>query len=166
MQLFRAQRLIEAVQNQQPISKETLSSEEIKTYVHKKREKIRSEFKVNHPGLLQEDDFNQYEVKKKNPGAAPKKSTIQETYEMWQGKQSVEDIASARKLTPQTIYTHLSKLVQTGVVQLEDVLPADKIKELAEAFQGYSEESLGPLKEKYGEKFSYHELRLYKATLN
>ena len=166
LQLFRAQKLIEAVQNQQPISKETLSSEEIKTYIHKKREKIRSEFKVNHPGLLQEDDFNQYEVKKKTSGGAPKKSTVQETYEMWQAKKSVEEIAVERKLTPQTIYTHLSKLVQTGVVQLEDVLPEDKIKELAEAFHGYSDESLGPLKEKYGEKFSYHELRLFKATLN
>ena len=85
---------------------------------------------------------------------------------MWQTKKSVEDIAAERKLTPQTIYTHLSKLVQTGVVKLDDVLPEDKIKELAEAFHGYSEESLGPLKEKYGEKFSYHELRLYKASLN
>ena len=166
LQLFRAQKLIEAVVNEQPISKETLTSEEIKTYIHKKREKIRSEFKVNHPGLLQEEDFNQYATKKKNVNSAPKKSTVQETYELWQQKQSVDDIAASRKLTPQTIYTHLSKLVQTGVVQLEDVLPADKIKELAEAFHGYSDESLGPLKEKYGEKFSYHELRLFKATLN
>ena len=166
LQLFRAQKMIQAVVNAQPISKETLTSEDIKSYVHKKKEKIRIEFNTNHPGFLEESDFNQYEVKKKSGTSAPKKSTIQETYEMWQTKKSVEDIAAERKLTSQTIYTHLSKLVQTGVVQLEDVLPQDKIKELEKAFHGYSEESLGPLKEKYGDKFSYHELRLFKATLN
>ncbi len=166
LQLFRAQKMIEAVVKQQPISKETLTSEEIKSYIHKKKDKIRSEFNSNHPGFLEESDFNQYEVKKKATTSAPKKSTIQETYDMWQAKKSVEEIAAERKLTPQTIYTHLSKLIQTGSVQLTDVLPQDKIKELAEAFHGYSEESLGPLKEKYGEKFSYNELRLYKASLN
>ena len=166
LQLFRAQKMIEAVVRQQPISKETLTSEEIKSYIQKKKDKIKLEFNTNHPGFLEESDFHQYEAKKKSTTSAPKKSTIQETYEMWQTKKSVDDIAAERKLTPQTIYTHLSKLVQTGAVQLNDVLTEDKIKELAEAFHGYSEESLGPLKEKYGEKFSYNELRLYKASLN
>jgi hypothetical protein len=50
-------------------------------------------------------------------------------------------------------------------VQLSDVLPEDKILELTEAFKGYSEESITPLKEKYSEKFSWNELRMFKASL-
>lgn len=166
LKLLTAQKLIDAVVNEKPITKETLISDEIKTYIHKKKEKIKAEFATNHPGFLKESDFNQYEVKKKSPNSPAKKSTIQETFELWQSKKSVEEIAAERKLTASTIYTHLSKLIQTGAVQLEDVLVEDRIKELATAFHGYSEETLGPMKEKYGDKFSYDELRLYKATLN
>ena len=42
----------------------------------------------------------------------------------------------------------------------------NKIQELNEAFYGYQEESISPLKEKYGDKFSWEELRMFKASLN
>jgi hypothetical protein len=45
------------------------------------------------------------------------------------------------------------------------VLPEDKIKELAAAFEGYNEETLNGLKEQVGEKFTWGELRLFKASL-
>jgi hypothetical protein len=46
------------------------------------------------------------------------------------------------------------------------VLPEEKRIALADAFFGYQEETLGPLKEKHGDTFSWEELRMYKATLN
>jgi hypothetical protein len=46
------------------------------------------------------------------------------------------------------------------------VLPEDKIQELTKAFKGYKEESISPLKEKHGDKFSWEELRMFKASLN
>ncbi|WP_367278062.1 helix-turn-helix domain-containing protein [Flavobacterium sp.] len=51
-------------------------------------------------------------------------------------------------------------------MNINDVLPEDKIQELTEAFYGYKEESISPLKEKYGDKFTWEELRMFKASLN
>jgi hypothetical protein len=59
----------------------------------------------------------------------PKKSTVQETYELWV-KNSIADIAT-RVLTKQTIYAHFVQLIQTKAVSITEVLPEDKIQTLA-----------------------------------
>jgi hypothetical protein len=51
-------------------------------------------------------------------------------------------------------------------VQLSDILPEDKISDLRVAFKAFKGESLGDLKEIHGDKFSWNELKLYKASLN
>ena len=66
----------------------------------------------------------------------------------------------------ETILSHLTKLISTKTININDVLPEDKIKDLTEAFYGYKEESISPLKEKYGDKFTWEELRMFKASLN
>jgi hypothetical protein len=48
----------------------------------------------------------------------------------------------------QTIYAHFVQLIQTKAVSITEVLPEDKIQTLAQAFQGYKEESLNALMEK------------------
>ena len=78
---------------------------------------------------------------------------------------TIYDIAKQRKLTPSTIFSHFTKLIQMETVELADILPEDKIKDLAAAFKDFKGESLGELKEKHGDKFSWDELRLYKASL-
>ena len=45
------------------------------------------------------------------------------------------------------------------------IFTKDKIEELAAAFKDYKEETLNPLKEKYGDKFTWDELKMYKASL-
>ncbi|MCY1243451.1 Helix-turn-helix domain protein [compost metagenome] len=84
---------------------------------------------------------------------------------MWLQKNSLAEIAGIRKLTQQTVSNHFAKLIQTGMVSISDILPEDKIRELAKAFDGYDEESLNGLKEKYGNKFTWDELKLFKASL-
>jgi uncharacterized protein YpbB len=85
--------------------------------------------------------------------------------ELWKQNLSIYEIAKQRKLTPQTIYNHFTKLIQMEIVQLSDILPEDKISELKAAFKDFKGESLGELKEIHGDKFSWDELRLYKASL-
>jgi hypothetical protein len=46
------------------------------------------------------------------------------------------------------------------------VLSQTKIEELSAAFKGYNEESLHALKEEVGDRFTWGELRIYKASLN
>jgi len=51
------------------------------------------------------------------------------------------------------------------IIQLSEILPDDKFEELRVAFQDFKGESLGELKEIHGDKFSWDELKLYKASL-
>jgi PIF1-like helicase/Helix-turn-helix domain len=166
LRLMKAKLLIETVISGKEISKETLQAEAIKTYKTNKIELIREEFKKLNITLIEDDvDIHRYASKKKEK-KEPKKSTIQETYELWQQKNSIKEIASIRKFTQDTILGHLTKLIQAQTITINDVLPQDKILDLAEAFKDYNEETVSPLKEKYGDKFTWEELRMFKASLS
>ena len=74
------------------------------------------------------DETDRYEKKKKTK--EPKKSTVQETYELWIQKNTIKEIAAIRKLTENTITGHITKLIESETISLSDVLPEDKIQEL------------------------------------
>lgn len=167
LRLMKAKLLIETVVAGEAISKEKLTSDEIKKYLTRKTEAIQNQFKKVHVTLIEgEKDLERYSAKKKPGGKAPKKSTVDITHELWLDKNSIQDIATIRKLTAQTIESHLVKLIQSKKVSVQDILPQDKIKELGEAFKHYKEESLTAMKEQFGEKYSWDELRMFKASLN
>ena len=165
LQLMKAKLLVKTIASRETISKENLTSNEIKNYKINKLEKIQKEFKELNITLIDDDaDIERY-TKKTKVKKEPKKTTVQETYELWLEKNTIKEIAAIRKLTPQTIGGHLAKLIETGIIAIENVLPEDKILALTEAFKGYKEETLNPLKEQYGEKFTWDELKMFKASL-
>jgi len=165
LQLMKAKLLIETIVKGETISKEKLSSEAIRFYKIRKLETIREEFKNINVTLIEDEVNLERYTKKKKTDKAPKKSTVQETYELWLEKNTIKEIAAIRKLTTQTIGGHLAKLIETETISITDVLPEEKIQELAKAFKGYKEETLNGLKEQYGDKFTWDELKLYKASL-
>ncbi|MCK8140478.1 AAA family ATPase [Flavobacterium sp. I-SCBP12n] len=166
LQLMKAKLLIETVVAGETISKEKLTSQEIKKYISHKTTAIQEQFKKLNITLIDDDkDLERY-TSKKSKTKAPKKSTVQETYELWVEKKSIDDIATIRVLTKQTIYSHFVQLIQTKAVSISEVLTADKIQTLAAAFKGYKEESLNTLMENNSEKFTWNEARMYKASLN
>lgn len=167
LQLMKTKLLIQAIASGESISREKLNSEEIKYYKIRKLERIQDEFKKVNVTLIEDEfDVERYTSKKVTKTKEAKKSTVQETYELWQQNNSVKEIAAIRKLTTQTINTHLAKLIENQNISISDVLPEDRINELAKAFEGYNEDSLNPLKEKYGDTFTWDELKLFKASLN
>ncbi len=166
LRLMKAKLLIETVVAGETISKEKLTSDVIKKYISHKTEAIQAQFKEVNVTLIEDEvDLERY-TKKKKATKVPKKSTIQETYELWLEKNTIQEIAAIRKFTEETILGHLTKLIIEKVISINEVLPEDKIQDLTEAFYGYKEESISPLKEKYGDKFSWEELRMFKASLN
>jgi len=166
LRLMKAKLLIETVVAGEAISKEKLTSDVIKKYISHKTEAIQKQFKELNVTLIEDEaDVNRY-TKKKKETKETKKSTVQETYELWLENNTIAEIAAIRKFTPETILSHLTKLISAKTISVNDVLPEDKIKDLTEAFYGYKEESISPLKEKYGDKFSWEELRMFKASLN
>ncbi|WP_417352925.1 helix-turn-helix domain-containing protein [Flavobacterium alkalisoli] len=166
IRLMKAKRLMEVVLNEEEIVKENLITPQIHSYRLKKLEAIRKNIKDNPITLLEEDtedyETERYPAKKKKE---PKKSTLEETFELWEQNLSIAEIARIRKLTETTVLSHFAGLIQIGKMSIEKVLPEDKIKALAEAFKDFDGESLTSLKEKYGDDFTWGELRLYKASL-
>ena len=165
LRLMKAKLLIETIVSGETISKENLSSEEIKHYKIRKVEAIRTEFKKVNVTLIEDEiDLERY-TKNKKTKKEPKKSTVQETYELWLEKNSIKEIAAIRKLTSQTIGGHIAKLIESGTIEITAVLPEDKLLELENAFKGYKEETLNGLKEQHGDKFTWDELKMFKASL-
>ena len=166
LRLMKVKLLVEAVVKNQTIKKETLTSDEIKYYKINKLEQINEAFKTVNLDLLKEEDLNtdRYVAKKKTT-LGDKKSTVEETFELWKQQKTIQEIAEIRKLNTQTIGGHLAKLIENKSITISDVLSEEKIKALAEVFIGFTGDSVGALKEKHGDDFSWDELKMYKASL-
>jgi len=165
LRLMKAKLLVNTIASRETLSKEKLTSEEIKTYKIKKTEAIQKRFKELNITLIEDDaDVERY-TKKTKAKKELKKSTVQETYELWLQQNTIKEIAVLRKLSLQTIGGHIAKLIASRTIAISNVLPEDKIQELAEAFKEYNEESLTPLKEKTGNQFTWDELKWFKASL-
>ena len=166
LQLKKARLLTQIITEGKEISKENLSSNEIAVYKINKLVAVSERFRAENVTLVEdEEDVSYYEEPKKKKKKEPKKATIEITLEFWMQGLSIPDIAKQRKLTPSTIFNHFTKLIQMETVELADILPEEKIKSLAAAFKDFTGESLGELKEMHGDKFSWDELRLFKASL-
>jgi uncharacterized protein YpbB len=165
LRLMKAKLLIETVVSGETISKEKLTSPEIKMYVSRKVAAIQATFKKVNTNLIEDDLDEERYLPKKKTKSSTKKTTVEETFDLWKQNNSIAEIASIRMLTKQTIYGHFVRLIQTEMVAIEDLIPSDKLDQLAAAFEGYKEESLNALMEKYGDTFSWEEARMFKASL-
>ena len=164
MHLMKAKLLIETVVAGETISKEKLSSESIKFYKHRKLETIREEFKKLNITLIENDqDVERYSKKKKEPKES-KKSTVQETYDLWLLKNDIQQIAEIRKLTASTIEGHFIKMIESQKLTINEVLSEEKINDLAAVLKDFTGESLGELMEMYPNQFTWNELKMYRAS--
>ena len=161
LRLMKAKLLIESMVDGKTICKDNLNSDEIKNYKFNKLVQIKERKKQDNSDYF--EDTNYYEKNKKSKEL--KKPSHIVTYELWQQKISFDDIALIRKLTPQTISNHLAKLIESDIMLLSDVLPSDKIRDLSMSFKDFNGITLSEIKEKYGDQFTWDELRLYKASL-
>jgi hypothetical protein len=166
LQLMKAKLMVGTLVKGETISKEKLTSEEIKKYKTIKVERVIEDFKKVNITLIEDEKDAERYAPKKTTKKEPKKSTIEETYELWMQKKTVQEIGTIRKFTQETILGHLTKLIQSKRISISEVFSEDKLTALTEAFAGYKEESVSPLKEKYGDKFTWEELRMFKASLN
>lgn len=162
LKLLKAKKILEVYVNGQEISRENIATLESSKYRSQVYDKARELFTNTASALIDdEQSFKPKKVKKE-----PKKSTIIETFELWQQKNSIKEIAEIRKLTTSTIANHLAKLIQANQVLLTDILPDDRIQKLREVFIGHQEEeTLSELKQQVGDSFTWDELRLYKAAI-
>lgn len=170
LKLKKARLLIELVLSGKEITKEVVWNEELKNYKAAKIAIIKQE-KRQTGSLLDMGDENNEELipivsrKKATKETKEKRSTYHVTLELIREGYSVEEIARKRQFSTNTIYTHFINLIKSQEIELSDVMSEERIRELENYFEDYTENSLSPLKEKLGDKVTWEELKLYRASM-
>jgi uncharacterized protein YpbB len=166
LQIFKVERFVYCVFMQIEITKENLITENQKNYKPRILDESLAKFMEESEGLIKElDDVSYYEVPKKKK-KLNQKPTTEETFELWQKKMTIEEIAKARVLSVGTIYTHFAKLVEEKRIDIAVLMSQDRILEIATAFESFEPNTpLGEIKAFLDDSITWEELRIYKASL-
>lgn len=154
------------------LTKETIWDAQVKNFKIAKVHSVKEQLKKESPLLL---DFESTAFdksissktksvsKKSKRGAKPKGATYDETLKLFKDGLSPVEIAEERSLAESTIYGHLNKLLREKKLSVEDVFEKAKLDELHQLKVNNPEESLSEVKTRLGDKFSWDELRLFRA---
>ena len=93
----------------------------------------------------------------------PKPDTKSETFKLYKEGRSVNEIASLRNLTKQTIEGHLAHYVSRGEIKIDELVSREKILIIEPAIKNIGGSSISPVKEQLGNKASFGEIRLVMA---
>nr|MBP6619294.1 helix-turn-helix domain-containing protein [Leadbetterella sp.] len=166
LQIFKVERFVDCIFMQIEITKENLITENQKSYKREMLDSSLVKFSEESESLLKElDDVSYYEAPKPKK-KLNQKPTTEETFELWQKKMTIEEIAKTRVLSVGTIYTHFAKLVEQKRIDINDLMSPDRISEIGAAFEGFeSNTPLGEIKAVLNDSITWEELRIYKASL-
>ncbi|MCC9042160.1 helix-turn-helix domain-containing protein [Myroides sp. M-43] len=166
IQMKKASIVLKLIEEDKKICKENLRSLEISEYKINHLVNIANLIRSTKLGVEEEQDIEIYSSTPKNGVKEKKKSTFVTTLEMWKENPNIEDIALTRKLTTTTIYSHLGKLIMDGHIELKEVLPEARIKELEQLFISNEGKPLSEIKASTEEQFSWEELKLYQRAIS
>jgi uncharacterized protein YpbB len=99
------------------------------------------------------------EEKSERKGKVEKGSSLQETLTLFLQGNSVMQIAEKRNLAFSTIEGHIAMLVKTGEVDIHKVVSEPKLSEIISAIGDLPASSLGVIKAKLGDDYSFGEIR-------
>ncbi len=92
-------------------------------------------------------------------------STYDISLKMFKQGSSVSEIAKLREMAVSTIETHLVRFIPTGDIELQEIVELEKAEIIKETILSFGEEAtLGKVKEKLGDDYSYGEIRAVIAT--
>jgi ATP-dependent DNA helicase RecQ len=91
-------------------------------------------------------------------------STHMVTLQFHQQGLTIEGIAQERGLSPSTIITHLSELIEMQQpIDLNQLVPPERQKPIIQAIQTVGADLLKSIREHLGEEYSYEEIRLVRS---
>jgi ATP-dependent DNA helicase RecQ len=85
--------------------------------------------------------------------------TKRESFELFRSGKSVKEIAETRVLTVGTIEGHLAHFILEGELEIEEIVPKEKIPVIEEAIRVHGDSLLASLKSVLGDEYSYGEIR-------
>lgn len=103
------------------------------------------------------------ELKKK--AKKPIGETYRVTKEMFDSGMSVNAIAKERKLAESTIYSHLVRFVEQGVLEASQFVEKEKYNDILEYFESTFDPQIGIAREVLGEEYQYGEIKAVLAEL-
>ena len=89
-----------------------------------------------------------------------------ESFSMFRSGKTVENIAAERSLSPMTIESHLSYFIQTGEMDILELVKEEKIPAIQDAIESYGHDRLAPLKEVLGDDYTYGEIKAVIGWMN
>lgn len=166
LQIFKVERFVDCIFLQIEITKENLITESQKSYKREMLDSSFAKFSEESESLIKElDDVSYYEASKPKK-KLNQKPTTEETFELWQKKMTIEEIAKTRVLSVGTIYTHFAKLVEQKRIDILDLMSPERISEIGTAFESFDPNTpLGEIKAVLDESITWEELRVFKASL-
>ena len=158
--LFRLEQMVQLAQSDQPFDKEKIHSAKLETLYTELTGKINNILK-NEKLFIDE-----YPPSKDDKPKKEKRSTYDITLQLWKEGKTVAEIAKERTLSQATIYSHIAKCIEQDKIAITEVLPEETINELNTIFKENEElTTLKSLYEKTEERYSWDELRLFRAYL-
>lgn len=163
LDISKAKNICNLIVQGQDMNKNQIMDDFTKNY---KRNKVKEVLKSLHGGqLINEDEYAnedlEYYWKPIKKIKKTKESTYEITYRLWQEKKNILEIAHERKVTTNTIESHLARLVTEGKLSIVDVMTEDRVDQLNKYFDVFPD-SITDAKEIVGDEYSYGELRIYK----
>ena len=158
--LFRLEQMIQLAQSDQPFDKEKIHSAKLETLYTELTGKINN--------ILKNEKLfiGEYPLSKDDKPKKEKRSTYDITLQLWKEGKTVDEIAKERTLSQATIYSHIAKCIEQDKIAITEVLPEKTINELNTIFKENEElTTLKSLYEKTEERYSWDELRLFRAYL-
>jgi len=92
-----------------------------------------------------------------------KGNTHQDTLELHRRGKTADEIAAMRGLTVGTIKSHLARLIASGVINVNEVLPADTINPVLDFLRENANANLTAIRKGTGDKFDYNDIRMIVA---
>ncbi len=159
---------LKCFEEQKPLEKQNLLSQDILNYRLQHLLRISDIIRSENLAWEEEDEMEMVyyeEPKKKKKEKKDKKPTTEVTLEMFQAGKSIDEIAVERKLSANTILSHIQKLIEAGSLNIHDVLPQDKLNDLASTFEEFAMLTNSEIKEIVGNKFTWEEIRMYRSAM-
>ncbi|MBS3915027.1 MAG: helix-turn-helix domain-containing protein [Bacteroidetes bacterium] len=104
--------------------------------------------------MKQEKPKKEESKKEKSKG-----ETYDITLELFRSGKTLPEIADSRGMALSTIEGHISKWVSAGKIALNELMDENKINAVMDALEELGTSSLGPIKGKLGDDFSFSEIR-------
>lgn len=105
---------------------------------------------------------------KRSRKAIPKEratDTKKQSLELFLNDKTVSEIAFERKLSQQTIETHLTYYIGTGELSVTKLVALEKVQVIVDAIKNAGSTTLSPIKEKLGSNYSFGEIKAVMSYL-